>query len=374
MTGTLTLYAPLASRLGSLMFGALWIAIAGVFLLMFILKGQFEWELLIIFLFFAGIPALSALGALIPTTVVIDRRARTLAVMRQLLFLPISSTTLSFTDVSNVELQLAQTNSRNVWLINAVSRDDRRVTLNWDGQEAEMTDLAQRVAVIIGVPVSQGAYRLPAVLTRMLKKIAPEQVAKIEQIIGAQERASPPSDSDAPSITQPTIPQSIETPTVFESLSSEQHTRRERAADARRMTIESLEQRVASDSMDSDARYILARKYHARGEIDRAVTLYRAALRLDPTNTRAQNDLGVALQARGKRTEAEAAYRRAAALDPFSFTAHLNLALVLRSLNRAAEASQEFYLARQNARGADETRAAEAASTGARVEPRLSRG
>ncbi|MDE3090366.1 MAG: hypothetical protein KGJ80_13375, partial [Chloroflexota bacterium] len=67
-----------------------------------------------------------------------------------------------------------------------------------------------------------------------------------------------------------------------------------------------------------------------------------------------------------------AAYRRAIALDPFSGTAHLNLGLLLSGMKRATEASQEFLQARQNARGDAETRAAEAASTGAKMEPRLS--
>lgn len=124
--------------------------------------------------------------------------------------------------------------------------------------------------------------------------------------------------------------------------------------------------------MDSDARYVLARKYQARNQLDRAMALYREVLRLDPINTGAQNDLGVALQQRGKRTEAEAAYRRAIALDPFSSMAHLNLGLLLRSMNRATDASQEFYQARQNARSDAERRAAEAASTGARMDPQLS--
>jgi Flp pilus assembly protein TadD len=144
-------------------------------------------------------------------------------------------------------------------------------------------------------------------------------------------------------------------------------------ADLNSMSIQALEQRIASDAMDSDARYSLAKKYHARGQLDKAIGLYQDTMRLDPTNANAQNDLGVALQQRGKRTEAEAAYRRAIALDPFSATAHLNLGLFLRSMNRAADASQEFYQARQNARGDEETRMAESASTGAKLEPQMSR-
>jgi tetratricopeptide (TPR) repeat protein len=143
--------------------------------------------------------------------------------------------------------------------------------------------------------------------------------------------------------------------------------------DLSRLSIAELEARVSGDAMDSDARFALARRYLARGQTDRAITLYQETLRLDPTNADAQNDLGVALQSRGKRTEAEAAYRRAVALDPFSSTAHLNLGLLLSGMKRPAEASQEFYQARQNARGGDETRAAEAASTGAKMDPVLSK-
>lgn len=134
-----------------------------------------------------------------------------------------------------------------------------------------------------------------------------------------------------------------------------------------------LERRIASDTMDSEARYILARKYYERGQVDRAIELYQETLRLDPTNSNTQNDLGVAWQQRGKRKEAEAAYRRAVALDPFSVTAHLNLGLLLRSMNKANDASQEFYLARKNARSKHETQLAESASTGARIEPQLSK-
>jgi Flp pilus assembly protein TadD len=137
--------------------------------------------------------------------------------------------------------------------------------------------------------------------------------------------------------------------------------------------VDALEQRIQGDPMDSDARYALARKYHAQRQLDRAIAMYQEVMRTDPTNSGAQNDLGIAFQQRGKRAEAEAAYRRAVALDPFSSTAHLNLALLLRDMKRATEASQAFFQARQNARGDDETRAAEAASTGARMEPVMSK-
>jgi Flp pilus assembly protein TadD len=152
--------------------------------------------------------------------------------------------------------------------------------------------------------------------------------------------------------------------------SAELATGRERIWD---LPVNQLEQRVAADPMDAEARNALGRKYVTRGDLDRAITVYGQVVRIDPTNSEAHNDLGVAFQARGKRAEAESAYRRAIALDPFSSTAHLNLGLLLRGQNRGGEASQEFFLARQNARGDSEMRTAESASTGAKMDPRLSR-
>lgn len=138
------------------------------------------------------------------------------------------------------------------------------------------------------------------------------------------------------------------------------------------MSEAELEQRIARDRLDFEARFVLARRYHRSGNLDHAIGLYREAARLEPANANVQNDLGIALHARGKRSDAETAYRRAVALEPFSFTAHLNLALFLRAQNRAVEASQEFFLARQNARAAAEQRLAETASAGGKIAPRLS--
>jgi tetratricopeptide (TPR) repeat protein len=139
------------------------------------------------------------------------------------------------------------------------------------------------------------------------------------------------------------------------------------------LSIDELEKRIAADTLDSDARFALARRYQAHGQFDRAIDLYQKAIQLDPANANAQNDIGVALQQRGRRAEAEVAYRRAAALDPFSSTAHVNLGLLLRSLNRASEASQAFFQARKNARGDAESKRAEAASAGGKLDPQLSR-
>jgi Flp pilus assembly protein TadD len=139
------------------------------------------------------------------------------------------------------------------------------------------------------------------------------------------------------------------------------------------MTTAELEERVKSDAGDSQARHVLARKYHAAGGLDQAIALYKQVLHIDSFNANAQNDLAVALLQQRKRSEAEAALRRAIALDPYSTTAHLNLGLLLRSINRAAEASQEFYHARQNARSDAETRVAERASTGGKLDAQLSR-
>lgn len=379
-TGQLTLYSPLKPRLSALGFGLIWLIFAGFFLVPFLNGEETDISFLLFFLFFAIVPSLSSLfTALTDTTILIDRSSRTISVTKRLLALPYSSKSLAFGDVTNLELQHVQSNKRTVWMLTAVGRGDKRATLNWNGTQSEMTELADKISSIVGAPVASGKIKLPAALEQVLEKIAPNAKEMIEQAQAdepseenAPMRDAQPRSSDLPPLASPpTIaPAPMETPLTFsETMTPEASP----SMDLNALSLQALEQRIASDAMDSDARYVLARKYHARGQVERALTLYQETLRLDPTNASAQNDLGVGLQQRGKRKEAETAYRRATALDPFSMTAHLNLALLLRATNRATEASQEFYQARQNARGDAETRMAELASTGAKIEPQMSK-
>jgi len=358
------------------------------FILVFFLPGLLDgggadWGTLLFVLLFAALPIGSSfLSALVTTQLVLDKTNRMLTSTRQLVFLPISSTRLSFTDVTRIELRgYRQSSGRQAypaWRIDAVSRDGRRVGLNWNGRQEEMAALAQKLSGLVGAPVSQAAEKLPAPIEQVLKKIAPEEMeqpepATAEQPLPRPAEPAPEGMTQPPVISAMPTYESPQTPDMsIPSAVPPAEAMPAPVADVRALSVSELEGRVQGDPMDSDARYALARKYFARGQVDRAIALYQEALRLDPTNADAQNDLGVALQARGKRAEAEAAYRRAIALDPFSSTAHLNLGLLLSAMKRAAEASQEFFQARQNARGDDETRAAEQASTGAKMEPRLS--
>jgi Flp pilus assembly protein TadD len=380
-TGQMTLYSPIMPRLSALGFGLIWLVFAGFFLIPYLTGEQNDIGFLLFFLFFAGLPSLSSLfAALMDVTIIMDRNSRTISVVKRLLALPYSSQSLAFGDVTQLELQHVRSNKRTVWMLNAVGRGDKRITLNWNGTQEEIANLAEKISSLIGAPVASGKIKLPEAFEQVLEKIAPNARDWIEQA-----QADEPSETKAPMVDLnaprgeytdvPPIAPSM-SPTPMEQIPTMSETPTTASApstDLNSLSIPSLEQRIANDAMDSDARYALARKYQARGQPDRAMTLYQEALRLDPTNTNAQNDLGVALQQRGKRTEAEAAYRRAIALDPFSVTAHLNLGLLLRATNRATEASQEFYQARQNAQGDAETRMAEAASTGAKIEPQLSK-
>ena len=360
----------------------MWLGILSVFLLPSLLEENIDWVNVVLVLLFVMVPFGSAfVSTLVSASIVLDRASRSLTRARRFLFIPISTTTFSFSDLKQIELQGFHLSSRQqaspMWMVNAVLRDDRRIRLNWQGTQEEMIQFAQKISALTGVPWAQAEIKLPTAVKTMLEKIAPEQMEEFE---GANSTASPsPADIITADSVAPPASAPISAMPVNELAPLSAFTEPDSATDPPAavnlisLSMDALEKRVANDPLDSDARYALARKYHANGKLDRAITLYQETLRSDPTNAPAQNDLGVALQVRGKRVEAEAAYRRAIALDPFSFTTHLNLALLLRGMNRATEASQEFYQARQNARGNEETRLAEAASSGMKMEPQISK-
>jgi hypothetical protein len=381
-TGRLTLSPALLPRLTSLFFGLVWLAFLGVFLLPAFLGDNADWGTILFIALFALFPLGSSFfGALFTNSVTLDPGTRTLASTRQFLFFPISSTTMPFNDITSIDVQYVRRRSRSnasYLVVQAVSRDGKRIPLNWNGGQREMEDLAQKISAMTGAPVAETPYRLPGVVKPVLDQVAPEVAPTTEP----PPDAMPTDASLQPSATPAAPPANELSGTDVPGMSSmitdayAENTLAETAPaparDVRALSLNELEQRVSSDAMDSDARYALARQYAARGQTERAIALYQEVLRLDPTNASAQNDLGVALQTRGKRAEAEAAYRRAIALDPFSSTAHLNLGLLLRDMKRPVDASQEFFQARQNARNDSETRAAEAASTGAKMQPVLS--
>lgn len=367
-SGQLILESSLWTRLVSAIGNLGWVSVFAIFYLVpSIVNGRFNPESLIVFLIILLFSIVPAARGLFASSIKIDRSSRFLTRTLQLLFIPVRSTSQPFNDLVNIEVQSYRASNRRVsreaYRVNAIDRAGNRVPLNWDGGRDEIFDQAQKIAAMTGAPLLDNtkSQNMADELIEKARRLGVPLPQELTQTLesSAENTAQEPAEQAPqmePSFSEPE-PNASSLPA---------------GSDLRSLGMSELELRVAKDPTNSDARYALASKFHARGQLDRAIELYQATLQTDTSNAEAQNDLGVALHQRGKRAEAEAAYRRAIALDPFSFRAHLNLALLLRTMNRATEASQEFFQSRQNARGNDETRLAEAASTGARVDPQLS--
>ncbi|HEY8132760.1 MAG TPA: tetratricopeptide repeat protein, partial [Thermoanaerobaculia bacterium] len=140
--------------------------------------------------------------------------------------------------------------------------------------------------------------------------------------------------------------------------------------------IPELQKLVAEDPTNSVFRSTLARAYKQSGALDRALTLYRQAValapsdpdawynlatalqeagrsaeakqvateaeKLDPGRPDVHNVLGVALVESGDPAGAEAEFRKAIALDPRNARAYNNLGNVLRITGRAADAEAAY--------------------------------
>ncbi len=389
------LQSPLLPSLGNIFSTLVWLAILAFFFLPAFGEGQVNWENVgLIVVFFLVTVGATALNTLVTTRVVVDQTNRQLAITRQVLGFPLRSTVVPFANIANVEYQYYRQSSgrysHDAWRVNVVTKDGMRLPLNWDGKQDEMAGLAQKLVQRTGAEMTDQSTKptstVKQILDNMKGQPAEDAPAEPDAMPSAPDAHAPPpvanvpwsmpsTSNQAPSPElAPVAPGPVESPQApVEDAMPDSTGMADTSTSARPsdLSIGELEKRIASDPMDAEGRYVLASKYQGVGQIDRAIALYRETLRIDTTNAEAQNDLGVALQKRGKRGEAEAAFRRALALDPFSSTAHLNLGLVLRSMNRAADASQEFYQARQNARTAAQTRAAEAASTGAKMDLQL---
>ncbi len=404
-TGDLMLEPRLLPRLLGALGNLGWFVVLGSFFLVpWFFGGRFDPETLIIFAVIFLLSLASSLSGFFVTTVKIEPAIRMLSRTTRLLFFPIRSTLLSFSDLANVEVQFYRQSSgrssHNAYRVNVINKAGNRISLNWDGQRDEMFALAQKISAVTGTPLLAQTEKPASSLDQVIEmarnlglplpevadpsassgqapathsgETSSQDTALEPELPPATNPPEPSPDAMRMDAMQAQRPIADEEPTALSVPAPSEESPASRHRDLRGLSDSALEKMIADDTLDSDARYALARNYHARGDLDRAIDLYQKTLRLDTSNAEAQNDLGVALEQRGRRAEAEAAYRRATALDPFSFNAHLNLGLLLARMNRAAEASQEFFQARQSARNEDETRAAEAASTGARMKPRLS--
>lgn len=370
--GRLTMQSPLLPQFGNLLSMIVWVAVLAFFIFPSFGGDQVNWsDLLLILFFFLATAGSSVLGSLLRTVVTVDRTTRTISSTQRLLNIPIRSTELTFNDLESIineyYRQSSGRSTHDAWRVTAVARDGRRLLLNWDGKREEMADLASRLSYQTGASLVDNAEKTVSTAQPTMGRLDGEREETEMPGSGAwQDEEETPVPDTSPS-DHSEIPSAIPASPSMEAAESNTGY----AKSIWQLAASELERRIASDSLDSDARYALARRHQAQGQLDKAIEWYQKAMALDPANAGIQNDMGVALQLRGKRGEAETAYRRAVALDPFSSTAHLNLGLLLRSMNRASDASQEFLLARRNARGDAETRSAETASLNNKMEPRL---
>ena len=104
-----------------------------------------------------------------------------------------------------------------------------------------------------------------------------------------------------------------------------------------------LEQSLAMNPADDEARYHLGRVRYQQNKFDLAIAAFRVVLQREPNNLKAHNNLGLCLEAKEQTSAAIAEYRAAIDLDEKS-TEHteqpyLNLGKLLNTLNRPQEAA-----------------------------------
>ncbi len=86
---------------------------------------------------------------------------------------------------------------------------------------------------------------------------------------------------------------------------------------------------VLHDPLTASEHNDLGVAYESRGQLDRAATEYRRALRLDPRASRVRVNLGNVEAAKGRWPEAEKCYRRALRDSTTNWDAMNNLAIAL---------------------------------------------
>jgi tetratricopeptide (TPR) repeat protein len=91
----------------------------------------------------------------------------------------------------------------------------------------------------------------------------------------------------------------------------------------------------------------LAEAFFEAGYGDDVLTLYRVAIRINPKDVKAYNNLGATLADQGKLDEAETTYRKALAIDPRFPKTLLNLGSVLARQGKHEEALERFEEALQ---------------------------
>ena len=79
-----------------------------------------------------------------------------------------------------------------------------------------------------------------------------------------------------------------------------------------------------------------------QGRVDEAIKQFEKTLEIRPSDSGAENNLGVAFASKGRWDEAQVHFQRATDLEPSSADFHNSLALVLLQKGRADEAAVQF--------------------------------
>jgi tetratricopeptide (TPR) repeat protein len=122
--------------------------------------------------------------------------------------------------------------------------------------------------------------------------------------------------------------------------------------------MKDYQQALRLDPHNADALNNLGAVYHGKHEYGTAAKYYKKALRYAPRNSALYCNLGVAYFANHKYRDAEKAYGHAFALDPNAFD-HDPLATVDTGASREERIAQHYYLARTYARAGQQAQALE---------------
>jgi tetratricopeptide (TPR) repeat protein len=103
-----------------------------------------------------------------------------------------------------------------------------------------------------------------------------------------------------------------------------------------------LEQALAADPMNVEARYHLGRVRYQQNRFDLAIAAFEEVLRREPGNVKAEDNLGLSLEAKNEVDAALTAYRKAVQLDEnlptHSEQPYLNLGTLLEKSGHAEDA------------------------------------
>jgi serine/threonine-protein kinase len=113
--------------------------------------------------------------------------------------------------------------------------------------------------------------------------------------------------------------------------------------------VQALQAHSALLASSKDANLLLGRALEDSGDFDRALTYYRAAIRLSPESWRAHNDLGSALLRLGRLKESTQEFVRVTELKPDAPTGYSNLGSTLLDAGDLAGARRNFEIALQRA-------------------------